>query len=53
MKKLNDNDVSNWVPSAEETVLEDLECHDPFAHRKERLALLKFPGRTRNVLSVK
>ena len=34
MKKLNDNDVSNWVPSAEETVLDDLECQDPFAHRK-------------------
>ena len=22
------------APSAEETVLEDLECQDPFAHRK-------------------
>ena len=27
-------DVSNWVPSNENSVLEELQCEDPYSHRK-------------------
>ena len=30
----DDNDVSNWVPELENSVLEELECSDPYSHRK-------------------
>ena len=44
-EEADDNNVSNWVPEIEDSVLEDLECEDPYAHRKVGVKDIPWKGK--------
>ena len=44
-----DRRVSNWVPTFENSVLEELECDDPYMIKEELVKNKKFLGKIKSV----